>query len=251
MSEFLYGRNPIWECLRAGRRRLRRLLLAQGVQRNPRVEEIVGLARQHACPIEQRAKNELSRLCRSGQHQGLVLETGDYPYRALEEIVAEAHVAGSAALILLLDRLQDPQNVGTLLRTAEAVGVQGVVLPQHRAASITPAVVKASAGATEHLSIAQETNLARTVEQLKGAGLWVLGLEEGEDAVLYTEVDWDRPLVLVVGSEGSGLRRLVRERCDGLVRLPMRGKIASLNASVAGSVMLYEVWRSRLSRPAC
>lgn len=246
MSELLYGRNPVRECLRANRRSCRRLFLAAGIKHNAMLKEIAQLAGQRGYPIEQRSRDDLSRLARSREHQGVVLETSGYPYTDPADILSSAQEAASEALVLLLDRLQDPQNVGTLLRTAEAVGLQGVILPERRAVEITPAVVKASAGASEHLCIAQATNLARTVIQLQEAGLWVLGLEENPQAVLYTEVDWKRPLALVVGSEGSGLRHLVRERCDGLVRLPMRGSIDSLNAAVAGSIMLYEVWRGRL-----
>jgi 23S rRNA (guanosine2251-2'-O)-methyltransferase len=250
VKEALYGRNPVREVLRAGRRTFRRLLLAEGVRRNPQVEEVVALARRRGCPVETGSRDDLSRLARSHEHQGMVLESGPYPYAAFEEIVGAAQESGPAALVLLLDRLQDPQNLGTLLRTAEAVGVQGVLLPEHRAAAVTPAVVKASAGAAEHLSIAQVTNLARALQDLQEAGLWVMGLEEDPQAVLYTAVDWNRPLAVVVGSEGFGLQRLVRERCDGLVRLPMQGRVGSLNAAVAGSVILYEIWRCRGGFPA-
>ncbi len=289
VKEVIYGINPVRECLRAGRRKARRLLLAEHTEAAPRAEaaksqvkkskagrasksarpgpppsrprpgqlnwgelsepvrQIVNLARQKGCPVEVVQRDDLFRLTGSREHQGVVLETSPYPYGSLEEIVAAATSAGPAALVLLLDRLQDPQNVGTLLRTAEAVGVQGVLLPEREAVEVTPAVVKASAGASEYLTIARVTNLARAIAELQKAGLWVLGLEEDPQAELYTATDWDRPLALVVGSEGFGLRRLVRDRCDGLVRLPMRGRVASLNAAVAGSVILYEVWRSRES----
>jgi 23S rRNA (guanosine2251-2'-O)-methyltransferase len=151
----------------------------------------------------------------------------------------------SPALFLLLDLLQDPQNVGSLLRTAEAVGVHGVVIPRRRAVGVTPAVVSASAGAVEHLRVAQVTNLARTIDELKRRDIWVAGLDTGADAGLLDQADLRGPLALVVGSEGYGLRRLVREKCDFSVRLPMRGRVASLNAAVAGSVALYEVDRQR------
>ncbi len=243
--EVLYGTNPVRECLRAGRRACRRLVLAEKKGRDPRNEELAALARQRACPVETLARDDLSRLARSGQHQGVVLEAEPYPYADFDEIVAAARQAGPGALLLLLDRLQDPQNVGTLLRTAEAVAAQGIVLPEHRAAAITPAVVKASAGATEHLAIGRAKNLVRAIQQLKQAGLWVFGLEEDAAAVPYTQIDWNVPVAVVVGSEGSGVRRLVREHCDGLVQLPMRGQINSLNAAVAGSVVLYEICRQR------
>jgi 23S rRNA (guanosine2251-2'-O)-methyltransferase len=245
VNEVLYGRNPVRECLLAGRRAYRRLLLAEGVRRNALVKEITAQARRRGCPVESCPRGDLTRLAGSRQHQGVVLEAGPYAYVDLQQIEVAARKAGPAATVLMLDQLQDPQNVGTLLRTAEVVGVQGIVLPERRAAEITPAVLKASAGASEHLRIAQVKNLARAVTRLQEGGLWVLGLEDHPEAVLYTAMDWDRPLALVVGSEGSGLRRLVREKCDGLVRLPMRGQIDSLNAAVAGSVVLYEVWRGR------
>ncbi len=248
MTEFLYGRNPVREALRAGRRPPRRLLLAEGVRQTALIEEIAALAQERGCPVEERPKGDLSRLARTREHQGVVLEAGPYPYADLAEVIAAAQAAGPDARLLLLDRLQDPQNVGALLRTAEAVGVQGVLLPERRAVAITPAVVKASAGATEHLAIACVTNLARAVGRLQEAGLWVLGLELDARALPYDRVRWDRPLALVVGSEGFGLRRLVRERCDELIYLPMGGQIGSLNAAVAGSIVLYAARRGR--RPA-
>jgi len=148
----------------------------------------------------------------------------------------------------LLDHLQDPQNVGTLLRTAEAVGVHGVLLPGRRAAEITPAVVNASAGAVEHLQVVVVTNVAQSIAEIQRAGVWVAGLEDDPAAQLYDEADLDLPLAIVVGAEGPGLARLTRERCDFLLRLPMRGQIASLNAAVAGSIMLYQAARARRHR---
>jgi len=145
----------------------------------------------------------------------------------------------------MLDCLQDPQNVGTLLRTAEVLGVHGIILPKRRAVEITPAVVNASAGAVEHLRVDIVSNLAQTLEQMKAANLWAVGLEDVPQATEYSLADLNRPLVLVVGSEGTGISRLLRERCDYLIRLPMRGKVGSLNAAVAGSVALYEINRQR------
>jgi len=248
--EVLCGTNAVREALRAGRRACRRLLLAAGARPDRTMEEIVRLARERRCAVETRPRDELGRLSRSQEHQGVALEVAPYPYVTLKEICTAATRAGPAALVLVLDRLQDPQNVGSLLRTAEAVSVQGVVLPEHEAVAITPAVVRAAAGASEFLPIARVGNLVPAMAALQEAGLWVLGLDEDPQAQPYTTVDWDRPLAVVVGSEGFGLRRLVRERCDGLVRLPMRGRIGSLNAAVAGSVVLYEVGRYRSQRSA-
>lgn len=243
MHETLCGRNAVCESLRAGRRTFHRLVLAEGLRRDGQVREVLALARERGCPVETLPRGELSRLAGSREHQGVLLEAGPYPYVELDEILAAARAAGPRARLLLLDRLQDPQNVGTLLRTAEAVGVQGVFLPEHEAAAITPAVVRASAGACEHLRIARVGNLVRAMARLQEAGMWVMGLETAPQAILYTEVDWARPVAVVVGGEGTGLRRLVRERCDGLVALPMAGRVTSLNAAVAGSVVLYEIWR--------
>ncbi len=241
----LYGRNAVREALRAARRTFYRLLLAEGMRRDEGVRELYRLASERGCPVEEQPRGAIARAARSGEHQGVVLEAGPYPYVDLDEILAAVREAGNEALVLVLDRVQDPQNLGTLLRTAEAAGVQGVVLPEREAAGVSPAVVKASAGACEHLAIARVTNLARALATLQKAGLWAIGLETDAQATLYTEIDWDRPLALVVGSEGFGLRRLIRERCDSLARLPMRGQVASLNAAVAGSVALYEILRYR------
>jgi 23S rRNA (guanosine2251-2'-O)-methyltransferase len=178
-------------------------------------------------------------------HQGVTVEASPYTYAELDDILSDVADQLVPPLLLLLDLLQDPQNLGSLLRTAEAVGVHGVVIPQRRAVGVTPAVVSASAGAVEHLQVARVANLARTLDELKRRDFWVTGLDLGATTQVYDQVDLSGPLALVVGSEGSGLRRLVREKCDFLMQLPMRGRVASLNAAVAGSVALYEIDRQR------
>lgn len=244
MSELLYGRQAVYESLLAGRREHYRLVLAEGIRPANVISRIISLADQAGVPV-QRVKRGAAELPARVHHQGVALETGPYPYVSLDAIMTAAHSSGEPPLLLLLDLVQDPQNLGALLRTGEAVGVHGVVLQKHRAGSITPAVVHVSAGAAEHLRVAQVTNLARTIESLKEQGLWVVGLEAVEEARRYDQADLSIPLALVVGSEGEGLRRLVRERCDFLVRLPMRGRVTSLNAAVAGAVVLYEILRQR------
>ena len=241
----LYGRNPILESLRAGRRTHRRLIVAQNVQEKGAVAQIVSLARAVRIPIQRAPKQDLGRQVGHRHHQGVALETGDYPYAETSFMLAAARSAGEPPFLLLLDLLQDPQNVGALLRTAEAVGVHGVILQERRAVGVTPAVVNSSSGAAEHLLVAQETNLVRTMRELKEANLWLYGLESGPEAIPFHQVDLGGPIGLVVGGEGAGLRRLVRQTCDQLIRLPMRGRIASLNAAVAGSVALYAVWQKR------
>ena len=244
MMELLYGRNPVLESLRAGRRRPQRLLVAAGSREQGVLAEIVKAAAKAGVPVRRLDKQELAAQVGHGHHQGVALETGDYPYVSLDELLA-ADRQGEAPFFLVLDLLQDPQNVGTLLRTAEAVGVTGVIVQERRAVGVTPAVVNASSGAAEHLKVALEVNLARALDTLKEHDVWVYGLAGEAEATVYSEVKLDGPAALVVGSEGAGMRRLVRERCDLLIRLPMRGRVESLNAAVAGSVALYAVWRAR------
>ena len=243
MNEQLYGRQVVREALRAGRRRATRLLLAEGVRRTGIVAEIVSLAELVGCAVLRVERRELDQL--KVKHQGVVLEASAYPYADLAAILALAEQRGEPPLLLMLDHFEDPRNVGALLRTAEAAGVHGVVLPKQRAAAITPAASDTSAGAVEHLLVARVTNLARTLVGLKEAGLWVAGLESLPEAQPYDSADLSGPLVLVVGSEGRGVSRLVRERCDWLLRLPMLGCVGSLNAAVAGSIVLYWVLRCR------
>jgi 23S rRNA (guanosine2251-2'-O)-methyltransferase len=248
--DLLYGRRPVYEALRAGRRRIFKLILAEGIREQEKgtgnVGQIVSMARAAGVPLGRSPRRELDRL--TSHHQGVVVESGPYPYADVDDVLHRAADQNAPPLLLLLDLLQDPQNVGSLLRTAEAVGVHGVIFPQRRAVGVTPAVVSASAGAVEHLLVAQVTNLARTIDDLKRHDLWVAGLEADPSAQFYHQADLNGPLALIVGSEGSGLRRLVREKCDFLLRLPMHGRVASLNAAVAGSVVLYEVERQRRAR---
>ncbi|MFQ6100511.1 MAG: 23S rRNA (guanosine(2251)-2'-O)-methyltransferase RlmB [Anaerolineae bacterium] len=244
MIEILYGRHAVHESLRAGRRKPSKLTLAEGVRQTDVVGQIVFLAEQARVPVNHTARRNLDRLG-NVHHQGVALETSEYPYGALDDILALAQSRDEAPLLLLLDLLKDPQNLGSLLRTAEAVGVHGVVIQRRRAADVTPAVVHASAGAVEHLLVAQVTNLVDAIGKLRAHDVWVAGLEAVCSARFYHEADLGGPLAVVVGSEGKGLRRLVRERCDFLLQLPMLGQVTSLNAAVAGSVVLYEALRQR------
>lgn len=245
MADLLYGRNAVREALRAGRRTFQRLMVSSGAQEAGTLGEVVRLAEKLGVPVAKIERQELDRRLREANHQGVALECGDYPYVELDDCLTLAEERGEPALLLLLDHLQDPQNVGTLIRTAETVGVHGVVLPGRRAAEVTPGVVNAASGATEHLRIAVVTNLAQAIGEIQRAGVWVVGVENDERAQEYDRADLNMPLALVIGAEGTGLARLTRERCDFLVRLPMRGQIASLNAAVAGSIALYHAWRAR------
>lgn len=227
------------EALRAGRD-IKRVWVATGAHGEV-ITEIVDTARARKIGLQSVDRRRLDDM--AFNNQGVVAEAAPFTYAELDDVV-EAARASTAPLVLVLDVLQDPQNLGSLLRTAAAAGAQGVVIPEHRAVGVTPAVVKASAGAIERLKIAQVTNLSRAIETLKEAGLWAMGLDaDGETP--YDKADLNRPLALVVGGEGKGLRHLVRQHCDGIVRLPMPGAIESLNAAVAGSIVIYETLRQR------
>jgi 23S rRNA (guanosine2251-2'-O)-methyltransferase len=241
VPDLIYGRHPVLEALRAGEK-VQRVLVAKGTQTAGPLADILALAQQRGVRVAWVDRRELDKL--DAVHQGVAAEVPSHRYAEVEAILASAQAQGEPPLILALDAIQDVHNLGSLLRTADAVGAHGAILPSHRAAGVTPAVRKASAGAVAHLPIAQVTNLARTLEDLKREGVWVVGLDmAGKQA--YDEYDWRTPTALVVGSEGRGLGRLVGETCDVLVNLPMRGHVDSLNAAVAGSIVLYHAWRSR------
>ena len=242
MKEWITGRNPIYEALQARRRHFFRLRVAKGIEEKGRVVEIIRTIRGFRLPIEVVDRRVLDPL--GENHQGMALEASDYPYAVLKDIFERAEKRGEPLFVLLLDVLQNPQNLGTLIRTAEAVGVHGVVIPPNRAAGVTPAVVTASAGATEHMLVAQ-SNLAQAIQAIKDANGWVVGLEGSPDAQPVEKLRLDGPLGLVVGSEGEGMRALVRKNCDQLLKLPMVGRIESLNAAVAGSVVLYLAYQAR------
>ncbi len=242
MKEWLYGRNAIYETMLARRRQFFRLKLAQGVEERGHLTDIIRMASTLKLPIERMPRSSLDSL--GTGHQGVGLEASSYPYSDMADVLSLAARRGEAPFVLILDVLQDPQNLGSLLRTAEAVGIHGVLLPFRHTATVTPAVVNSSSGATEHLLIVQ-VNLAQAIQQLKEENIWVIGLDAEDDSTPVDQVRLDGPLALVIGGEGSGMRTLVRQSCDVLMRLPMQGKIESLNAAVAGSVALYFAWQGR------
>jgi 23S rRNA (guanosine2251-2'-O)-methyltransferase len=227
--EVLFRRNTVREALRAGRRRIHRLVVARDVDLAP-AADILAEARRRKVPIVDSDRKALNLAAHGEPHQGVVLEVGAYPYVDLEDVTAQAEARGEPPLIVLLDLVQDPRNVGALLRTAEAMGVHGIVIQERRGCEITPTVVTTSAGAAEHLRVAQVTNLVDAMQRLKRQGVWLFGLGLNAEAEPLDRVDLNRPL---------GLRRLVRDRCDLLVHLPMHGQVQSLNAAVAGSIALY------------
>lgn len=243
MSEYIWGRNPVTETLHAGRK-VKRILLADGQREAPPIAAIIQEAQRRNIPVETVPRARLDQLSRGAVHQGCLAQVEERKYASVDDILAHAEHLQQQPFLLILDAVQDVNNLGSLLRTAEAAGAHGVIIPQHRAAEINATVVKSAAGATEHLLIAQETNLTRTIEYLKKQQMWIVGLA-GEAQTLYTQADLTGPLALVVGNEGKGISRLVREHCDLLIKLPMHGHINSLNAAVAGSIALYEALRQR------
>jgi 23S rRNA (guanosine2251-2'-O)-methyltransferase len=244
VAETLYGRNVVLEALRAGHREHRAVTIADTAGETGVIEEILELCRETGVPVAREGRACFAQLG-GVNHQGVALETSPFPYGSVEDMLTWAEARREPPCLLLLDLLQDPQNVGSLVRTAEAVGVHGVIVQRRRGVGVTPAVVRASSGAVEHLVVARVTNLVHQIQRLKQADVWVAGLENLPRAQLYWEADLSGPIALVVGGEGKGLRRLVRGRCDFLLRLPMAGRVSSVNASVAGSVVLYEAFRQR------
>lgn len=244
MSEFLTRRNTVLEALRANRRQLLCLWVQEGLDKKQR-QPLEAEARGLGVPVKTAVKQKLTNLAGDSKHQGFVLEVGPYPYCAVDEILELASVRGERPFLLILDLLHGPQNIGTLLRTAEIVGVHGVILQDRRAPDITPAVAQYSVGASEHLLIAQVTNLVQTINQLKENNIWIVGMDLDEGAQDLPDVDLNMPIGIVVGHEGQGMRRLVRESCDIRLKLPQKGQVESLNASVAGSILLYQAWQAR------
>lgn len=236
------GRNPVVEAMKAGQE-IERILIQEGTH-GQNIDELVQLAKERKIPVKYASKSNLSDEAKSDAHQGVVAFAKDYKYADIDEILAYAEEKGEAPFVVILDEIQDPYNLGSIIRTAHVAGVHGVIIPKHRAASVTTVVSKASAGAVEHMKVAQVTNTARAVEELKDKGLWIAAGALGGNQTIY-QTDLKGPLGIVVGSEGEGVRRLVREKSDFLVEIPMFGEVNSLNASVAAGVMIYEAVRQR------
>ena len=240
-QEVIYGVRPVIEALRSPRREVFEVLEAAG---NAEVARAAGAS---GVPVKRVDRARIEELARGGVHQGVVARAGPYPYSGLDEILAAPD-----PLVLVLDGITDPRNLGAILRVADGAGASGVVVPKDRAVGVTAAAVKASAGASEHVRVARETNLRRAIDLMKKVGLWIYAAEgvaegaaEGEGGTPYYALDLTGPVALVMGSEGRGVRRLVREGCDGAVSIPMLGVVESLNVSVAAAVLLYEARRQR------
>ena len=241
--DVLYGLHPVEEAIRAGGRRLEAVMISRERKGEDRLERLVELCRANGVRVSVESKDQLTRLARTDAHQGVVASVRERQFLAVEDLLA-TRGRFERRFFLALDGVEDPHNLGALLRSADGAGVDGVVLPERRSAPISAVVAKTSAGASEHVPIARVTNLVRTLEQMKKANVWVLGLDE-RGTPDYTDFDFNTDCVLVLGAEGSGLHDLVKKTCDHLLRIPMAGSVSSLNVSVAGAVVMYEALRQR------
>lgn len=241
MAEQIEGKNPVLEALRANHEIVKIFILNE--ESGP-FQEITGLARQKKIPVTPVDSKALDRMATSRNHQGVIAVAAEWKYAQISEIFQKASAKNEPALILLLDGVEDPQNFGSIIRTAEAAGVHGIIIPERRSVGLTAVVSRASSGAIEHIPVARVTNLTKTIEELKKEGLWFTGADMNATKSFY-ESDLRGPIGIVMGGEGSGISRLVKEHCDQLVRLPMWGQINSLNVAVATGIILYEVRRRR------
>ena len=245
-QELLYGVNPLLEALRAGGRVPAEIVVAEGA-RDERLRELVELARTRNITVKRAPRTTIDRVVGNTHHQGVMARIAAARYADADDLLSSiATRVGSEIepLVVVLDGVEDPRNLGAILRTSECAGVDGVFVPERRAAGLTDAVAKAAAGAVEHVPVSRATNLSRLIEKLKERNVWVVGAV-ADASMNYTEWDWTRPSAVVLGGEGAGLHRLVREHCDVLVRIPLWGKIQSLNVSVAAGIILYEALRQR------
>ena len=238
-EEFIAGRNPVAEALRSGRA-LNKVMVQDGARG---VTEIIAAAREKGVAVEFVKSDKLDKLAQGVRHQGVVAYAAPVEFKTLEDALKKAAAKGEAPFLLLLDELQDPQNLGALIRTADAAGVHGILLPKRRSCPLNAVVAKISAGAVEYVPVIQIGNIVQQLKDLKKQGFWVAGADM--DGVPYTKANLTGPLVLVIGAEGKGLGRLVKENCDIIVSLPMQGGVNSLNAAAAGAVLMYEVVRQR------
>jgi len=241
-EEIVAGKHPVLEALRSGRE-INKIWIAEGAQKHL-TGPIVAEAKQLGVIVQFADKRKLDTMAGEVAHQGVIAQVAPYRYYEVDELLAAAKAKNETPFLLLLDEIEDPHNLGSILRTAECTGVHGVIIPKRRAVGLTATVAKTSAGAAEYVPVARVTNLAQTIESLKEQGVWVAGTDVAAEQDVY-RTKFDMPLALVIGNEGKGMGRLIREKCDFLVKLPMNGKLNSLNASVAAGVLMYEVLRQR------
>ena len=242
-EDYIMGKNPVIEALK-GEQSVHKVWVAEGSQRG-QMNEVIKQAKKSQVQLQFVPKKKIDQLAGNSHHQGVVAQVAAYEYAELNTLFDKASDRKEAPFFLLLDELEDPHNLGSLLRTADAAGVHGLIIPKRRAVGLTSAVAKASAGAVSHVPVSRVTNLARTMDDLKKQGIWFVGTDAKAPSD-YRELDLSMPVCLVLGSEGKGLSRLVKEKCDFLVNIPLHGRVTSLNASVAGSLLMYEVMRKRV-----
>lgn len=241
----LEGRNPVIEAIKSGRT-IEKILIAKGSQEGS-IRQLIAMAREKGLVIVEVDREKLDYMSETKSHQGVIAITSPYKYVEVQDILNYAKEKGEKPFVIILDEIYDPHNLGAIIRTAEAVGAHGIIIPKRRAVGLTPTVAKASAGAIEYVKVAKVTNISQTINMLKENGLWIVGADMDGDKS-YFESDFTDAIALVIGSEGEGISRLVKDRCDYLVNMPMKGKVSSLNASVAGAVLMYEVVRQRITK---
>jgi 23S rRNA (guanosine2251-2'-O)-methyltransferase len=245
VKEKIAGINGIAEALK-GKRKIYNIYVQEG-QQNRRLEKLLAEAGRKGVFVQTVPKAKLDQMYKESNHQGIVAQVESFSYASVEDLLELAYERKEHPFILILDGIEDPQNFGSIIRTAEAAGVHGIVIPRHNSCPVTETVMKVSAGACEHIKIAQETNLSQTMDYLKKQGLWLIGTDS-QSKQTYFEADWPEAIAIVIGNEGRGIRTLVKKNCDISVNIPMRGKVTSLNASVAASLMIYEALRQRRLR---
>lgn len=242
-QEYIAGKHSITEALRSGRP-IHKLWIADTAQKHL-AQPIAAEAKRQGIVVQNADKRKLDQMVPGVQHQGVVAQVAAYGYAEVDDLLAAAAERGEPPFLLLLDEIEDPHNLGSILRTADCTGVHGVVIPKRRSVGLTATVSKTSAGAVEYVPVARVTNLAQTIDQLKKQGLWIVGTDVSGDQELYGSAQFNMPIALVIGNENKGMGRLIKEKCDFLVKLPMVGRINSLNASVAAGIFMYEVLRQR------
>jgi 23S rRNA (guanosine2251-2'-O)-methyltransferase len=240
-KDFIGGRNPVIEALKSGRE-INKIWIAEGSQKGS-ILQVLGLAKEAGVMVQYVPKKKIEQMV-AENHQGVVASVAAYEYAEIDDIFDKAAKKEEDPFILILDELEDPHNLGSIMRTADAAGAHGIIIPKRRAVGLTSTVAKASTGAIEHIPVARVTNLSRAVDELKDRGVWVAGTDaKGKQD--YRQLDCTLPIGLIIGSEGKGMSRILRDKCDFLVQLPMVGRVTSLNASVAASILMYEVYRNR------
>ncbi|MDQ0157019.1 23S rRNA (guanosine(2251)-2'-O)-methyltransferase RlmB [Robertmurraya andreesenii] len=240
-QDYIIGKNPVIEALKSDRD-VNKILIAEGSQKG-QMQQVIGLAKEKNVLVQFVPKKKIDGLV-EGNHQGVIAQVAAYQYAELDDLFSIAEQRNEAPFFILLDEIEDPHNLGSIMRTADAVGAHGIIIPKRRAVGLTATVAKASTGAIEYIPVVRVTNMARTIDELKKRGVWIAGTDASgkED---FRTFDGTLPLGLVIGSEGKGIGRLVRDKCDFLIRLPMKGQVTSLNASVAAALLMYEVFRKR------